>query len=174
MENLEYKKTDQELKSYRDTIKEIYRLARLYHLDLLNFYEDSIPIHTLSPKQFFDFIQNKEYVKDPSGIEYVNRPRISLEKAGSGHPFDCDDRTVLCLSYLMLNNQINKMFGKKEFYDYRVLVVGRGTKPHHVYCEYKTENSDWIPFDPTYPHNQFGKALFEPIYKTIHYERDYL
>lgn len=172
-----YKLTEVNLESYKQTIKEIFRLSRKYFMDLLEFTYEGKVLHCLSPKEFFDYIQNKEYVKDPQGIEFVNRPKISLLHAGSKHPFDCDDRTVLCLSYLMLVNEVERIFGRSPKYEYRVLVVGRQDKPHHVYCEFREYNAfswiSWIPFDPTYPRNVFGKPLFDPGYKTIHYEDDF-
>jgi len=168
-----HKQTEIDLISYRQTIKEIYRLARKYYLDLLEFVYEGKVLHTLEPKEFFDYIQRKEYVKDPIGVEFVNRPKISLLKSGSGHPFDCDDRTVLCLAYLMLVNETEKIFGRPTKYEYRVLVVGRKENPHHVYSEFRETNTvEWIPFDPTYPHNEFGKPLFSPGFRTVHYEED--
>ena len=74
----------------------------------------------------------------------------------------------------MLVNETEKIFSRPKKYEYRVLVVGRHEKPHHVYCEYREMNSvEWVPFDPTYPHNEFGKHLFHPGFRTVHYESDF-
>jgi len=174
MNQLNFKLTQKPLESYVDTVKQVFRLARTYFLDLLdlNKYEKNLAL--MEPKEFFNFVRSMEYVKDPSKIEFVNRPKISIALSGTGHPFDCDDRTVLSLSYFMLINELQRMQGKKHIYDYRVLVVGRSERPHHIYIEYKNKNStNWIPFDPTYPHNEYGIKPFEPGFLEIFYEKDF-
>lgn len=175
MKNIEYKLTDKPLGAYTETVKEIYRLARTYFLDISMTHSVSgIYLSNLTPELFFDYIQKMEYVKDPSGIEFVNRPKISLENAGKKHPFDCDDRTVLCLAYLMAQNRREEIFRRPTKYEFRVIVAGRTTYPHHVYTEFrKIGDVNWIPFDPTYPKNVFGEPLFVGGYKTIHHETDF-
>ncbi|TGN09772.1 hypothetical protein [Leptospira ilyithenensis] len=166
-----YKLTAKELIDYEETVSHVYRLARTWFTDLLDNNKFGIRLAALSPEEFFAFVRSQEYVKDPDRIEFLNRPRISIALAGTGHPFDCDDRTILSLSYFMLQNYMNKIFGKPRLYDYRVLVVGRFADPHHIYIEYKkTDSIKWIPFDPTYPHNEYGVAPFVPGFIRYFYD----
>ena len=41
-----------------------------------------------------------EYKYDPKGTELVMRPKITLINGGG----DCDDKTIFCLAWFMLNN----------------------------------------------------------------------
>ncbi len=169
-----YKLTDKPLDSYVDTVEQVFRLARTYFLDLLDSNKFSKNIGSMEPKDFFNFVRSMEYIRDPRAIEFVNRPKISIALSGTGHPFDCDDRTVLSLSYFMLRNNLQKIQGKDQLYDYRVLVVGRNERPHHIYIEYKLKKDpNWIPYDPTYPHNVYGMKPFTPGFLEIFYEKDF-
>ncbi|MDF3822215.1 hypothetical protein P3G55_20090 [Leptospira sp. 96542] len=159
------------LKDYKQTIKEIFRLARSYHSDLLYFNEKDLV--SLTPKEFFEWLKSIEYIPDPDGIEVVQRPSILFDNIGTNKPFDCDDRTVLCLSYFHLQNKKNAIFGNAT-YDLKVCVIGRGSKPHHVHIEYKLENeTEWKAFDPTYPRNVFNEFLFPPTYYECFFEKDF-
>lgn len=173
MNQINFKPTSKPLNSYVDTVKQVFRLARDYHKDLLDPNKYKVRIASFNPKEFFEFIRSLPYVKDPKGIEFVNRPKISILLSGTTHPFDCDDRTVLSLSYFILRNTLNKIQGKEPEYQYRIVVVGRNQKPHHIYMEYKTEKSNWIPFDPTYPHNEYGIEPFTPGYRKEFYESEF-
>lgn len=171
---MDTKITTKPLTSYIDTVKQVFRLAETYFKDLLEFNSLLVKLASMEPEEFFKYIQAQQYVKDPPGIEFVNRPKISLLLSGTGHPFDCDDRTVLSLAYFMLRNYMSKITGGEEFFDYRVLVVGRNENPHHIYIEYKKKDSiNWIPFDPTYPHNVYGVAPFSPGFIKIFYRDDF-
>lgn len=170
---MEMKLTQKPLESYIQTVKEVFRLSNKYFKDLLEFNKNGKPIASFEPIEFFKYVQDCEYVKDPPGIEFVNRPKISLLLAGSGHPFDCDDRTILSLAYFKLRNYTQKLLGRDELFDYRVLVVGKTDRPHHIYIEFKNKaDSNWIPFDPTYPYNVFGVTPFTPGFIKIFYEND--
>ncbi|MCB1178472.1 MAG: hypothetical protein KDK36_12880 [Leptospiraceae bacterium] len=154
-----YKLETYPLNDYRDTVKKIYWLSNKYFKDLLlpNKFNKSIPL--MSEKEFFEFIKSLPYVKDKE--EFLNRPKISLELAGNGHYFDCDDRTILSLSFFKLKNHLLK----RNKYDYQIVVTGRYDKPRHVFIEFKDNeltNSKWIPYDPTYPHNKYGEYLYNP------------
>ncbi|TGM28234.1 hypothetical protein [Leptospira levettii] len=164
--------TETVLKDFRQTIKEIFRLSRDYHTDLLYF--DKEDLIAKSPKEFFDWLQGIEYIADPDGIEVVQRPKILFDNIGTNRPFDCDDRTVLCLSYFILQNKMRKIFSRPQ-YETRVCVIGRGERPHHVHIEYKLENeTEWKAFDPTYPRNKFNEFLFVPGFYECFYEKDFL
>jgi hypothetical protein len=164
--------TEYPLTDYKQTIKEIFRLSRQYHSDLINFKKENLISKT--PKEFFDWLQSINYISDPNGIEVVQRPKILFSNIGTDKPFDCDDRTVLCLSYFILQNKMNRIFNR-PLYDTRVCVIGRGSRPHHVHIEYKLETEfDWKAFDPTYPRNKFNEFLFAPGFYECFYEKDFL
>ncbi|MBK8393668.1 MAG: hypothetical protein IPL26_00235 [Leptospiraceae bacterium] len=148
MNETKYNKQSRPLKSFEDTVKEIERLGKTYWTDLLLYPE----ICQMSPYDFFCFVKSLKYIADPKGEEYVTRPGHTLNFAlsGNGHYFDCDDRTVLTISYFTLRNKLldenNKM---------KIIVSGRNFRPHHVYCDV-----NGLPFDPTYPYNVYQKVLF--------------
>lgn len=163
--------TEYVLKDYRQTIKEIFRLSRQYHTDLLYFKEKDLI--SMSPKEFFDWLQSVEYIADPDGIEVVQRPKILFDNIGTNRPFDCDDRTVLSLSYFILLNKQRLIFNR-PMYETKVCVIGRASKPHHVHIEYKLENeTEWKAFDPTYPRNRFDEFLFIPGFYECFFESDF-
>lgn len=164
-------KTEYTLKDFRQTIREIFRLARLYHTDFLEYKEKDLI--AMSPKDFFDWLQGIEYVADPNGIEVVQRPKILFENIGTQKPFDCDDRTVLSLCYFIIQNKSRTIL-RNPIYQTRVCVIGRGDKPHHVHIEYKLENeTEWKAFDPTYPRNKFNEFLFVPGFYQCFEEPDF-
>ncbi len=171
----EHTLTKQPLNSYKETVAHVFDLSRLYWKDLLEyknvtFKVNGMLVKDLTPLQWFRYVQSLPYVKDPKRIEHVTRPGISLELAGTGHPLDCDDKSILSFSYFILQNEI-------KGYDYqkRAAVTGREDKPKHIYAEFK-ENRDskiWIPYDCTYPHNVFAKTLYIPGFKRVFYEENH-
>lgn len=77
-----------------NTLKQIERLSIQYYTDLLVFKD-------LSLEEFFYVVSKRIYYEpDPPGLERVCRPLITL-KLRSG---DCDDKTVMCLSFFILKN----------------------------------------------------------------------
>jgi hypothetical protein len=160
----------QDLKSYEQTVDLIKRNITDYWRDLL-LYPDLLK---LSPQEFFNFVQGCKYVADPKGIEFVTRPKILLQILFSGNSFyfDCDDRSGLSGIYFHCRNKIfgenNKIkivvSGQRDAVKVTQDLFGLPEKvfiPHHVYLV-----ANQLPFDPTYPQNQYGKKLFlEGFYK---------
>ncbi|MCP5501911.1 MAG: hypothetical protein H7A25_18565 [Leptospiraceae bacterium] len=156
------------LHSFKETVGKIVELSDKYWTDLLLPNKLKINFKELSPQELFNTIQSIPYEKDPEGIEHVSRPKILLEFAGQGIPFDCDDRTVIVLSYFKLKNHQLSGDTKKPFQT-KIRVTGRNDRPHHVFASYRIPNiTDWIALDPTYPRNVYGLELFKPGYE---YER---
>lgn len=155
-----YNATIKPLNDFRETVEEIRRLGDAYWEDLLKKNKFNVDFRKMNAKQFFDFIQKLPYVPDPSGMEYLSRPEISLALSMTGHPFDCDDRTILTRAFLRLKNYLLSGNPEEPFVPF-VKVTGRSSAPHHVFTVFKTRLADSnIPFDPTYPQNIFGKELF--------------
>ena len=154
-----------ELKDFKDTVNDIIRLADTYWKDLLEPNKFNKDFTKFTIPQFFEFVKAIPYVPDPVGIEFLSRPKIILALANSNYPLDCDDRTILTRSFLRMMNQ--KLTGdiNKPFIP-RVKVTGRKERPHHVFTIYEY-NGETIPFDPTYPKNEFGKELFKPGFEYV-------
>lgn len=112
------------------TLSEVERLATTYK-------DDVFPYKSLGINDFFNFVKNIPYVKDPKGIELVSRPKYTIDRGG-----DCDDKTVVCLSYFILN---------KIPCGYSV--VGSGKKFHHIF-PYIMMNGEKKDFDATYNYNK--------------------
>lgn len=151
-------KTEQELKDYEQTVKEIIRLSNLYWKDLLEPNKHNFDFKKASFPEYFFFIRSLPYVSDPKKIEHVSRPKISLEKSGLNYPFDCDDRSVLTRSFVKLKNFL--ISGNPDFpIISKVVCAGRSFRPHHVYVSIKIGSVE-IPVDPTYPKNEYAIKLF--------------
>lgn len=167
----EYTRTTKPLISYKQTVADCFDLARLYWQDLLLFTANGKPLKDLSLIGFYEYVKSLQYVKDPDRKEHTSRPKILLERANTDHPFDCDDRSILALSFFILQNDLHE-----KNYKTRLTVTGRYEKPKHIYVEFKDESkigSEWTPYDCTYPHNVFGKTLYVPQFKRVFYEENH-
>ncbi len=113
---------------------EILRLGNTYYKDLDNFKNWSV-------EQFFRFIADDiQYIKDPTGIELICRPAITLiRRAG-----DCDDKTVLMVSFLKLKN-----------IQHGISVVGSDNHFSHVFPFMIIEGKK-IDLDATYSGAVYG------------------
>jgi hypothetical protein len=132
--NTQFIKTDYPLHSLLDTKKIVSLFANKYKYDMVKFKHFTIP-------QMFKFIACKiHYVEDPTGVEFIQRPAVLLHR-GEG---DCDCKTVMFLSYLILKNikcgfSITRDFGKKRL--------------HHIY-PFLIKNNKIINLNPTYYKNK--------------------
>lgn len=117
-----------------ETLRQVERLATQYKNDVLIFKD-------LKPKEFFYLVSTKiMYEPDPPGIERVCRPDITL-KLRSG---DCDDKTVLCLAYFLVN---------KIPCGYSIVSQKSNKKFHHIFPFIVVDNKI-IDFDATYKKNK--------------------
>jgi transglutaminase-like putative cysteine protease len=161
------------LESYRDTVSEVYRLARSYSSDIQKpFYytkQDLCGIAQLCGTDlkagrwrnlfhFYDYVRSLPYHPDPVGLETVSRPLYTLNPEWTG-PRDCDDKTILIMAYCHLNN-----------IPARAVVVGKGLRPHHIYPEVFIHDT-WQPADATYPDSdhdcRFGKRLYNENFREV-------
>jgi len=116
--------TVHELTDYKQTIREMFRLAETYKDDLKDFAR-------LNLYQFYRFLRDKvPYVRDPDGIERLQRPSITIYKGG-----DCDDKTIVAMSYFELKGM-----------PYRVAIADYGKGFEHIYPEVFF-GFRYIPFD---------------------------
>lgn len=100
---------------------------------------------------YFYYVASIPYQKDPIAIEFIQRPKYSLNSS----PFcDCDDKTILMASWAYLNH-----------IPCRIVAVGK-QRLSHVFSEFFLEG-EWIPLDATYPHSE--PAVFKqwPIRKIL-------
>ncbi len=89
----------------------------------------------------YDFLSNHtNYVKDPTGLELLKTPKVSLQliEVGEIPGLDCDDLTILSLALL-------KSIG------FRVGLRATGYRPDekytHVYGMVLIKPYGWVPFD---------------------------
>lgn len=160
--------TERELESYIQTLKEIKRLSLLYYRDLLLPNKFGFNFRTCTLPELNQFIKKTMiYVSDPEGIEHLTRVKQSLQKANSSsaHPLDCDDKTHLIVSWLLLQNELLTKDLTMPYVIY-IVVSGRGNRPHHVYPEITLPGivKDYI-VDSTYPRNVLGQSLFPENYR---------
>ena len=140
------------LRNRAQTARRIKHLCEMYYLDLnLCFVvrdRRQIPLSKLTLQEYFNFVKNIPYRKDPKPIEIVARPYYLVKHRKLG--LDCKKKGTLICAYLRLKN-----------YKYRA--IGASTRPdgqiHHIYFElYDTDAKQWRPVDATYK----DYKLFEP------------
>lgn len=139
------------LKDRHQTARRIKHLVEQFYLDLnLAFIvkdQRQIPLSKLSLKDFFSFVKNIPYRRDPKPIEITARPYYIIKHRALG--MDCKKKGTLICSYLRMKN-----------YKYRA--IGSSTRPdkavHHIYFElYDPAARSWQPVDATYPENVLFK-----------------
>lgn len=133
------------LKNRLQTARRIKHLCEQFYLDLnLAFVvkdNKQIPLSRLSLKEYFDFVKNIPYRRDPSPREIVARPYYIIKHRALG--MDCKKKGALICAYLRMKN-----------FKYRA--IGSSTRPdgaiHHIYFElYDPKKKEWLPVDATYP-----------------------
>jgi hypothetical protein len=139
---------------YKRTVREMIRIASTHKNDLIEYADWSI-------LKFYLYVRALEYRRDIPGVETLVRPKYSIKKNWKRWR-DCDDKTMLIISWAMLNNK-----------PWRIAVVGKGDHPHHVYPELNI-NHKWLPVDPTFGPDQghknvsyFGKKLYQENFREI-------
>lgn len=163
MTNEDYTINIDNLTDFRQTIEEIIRLSTSYWTDLLQPNQYKINFKKINFPQYFDLIQKIEYKADPKGIEFLSRPKHLLNRKGIY--FDCDDRSILSVSFIFLKNYLLSKNILSPI-QARVDATGRYYKPHHVFVSFKIPLiTNWITLDPTYPKNEYGKELFGAGYR---------
>jgi hypothetical protein len=122
----------------KDTLMEVERLARTYKKDML-------PFKDFNVFQIYDLIGKKiKYKADPHNTELIMRPALTL-KRGEG---DCDDKTVLFLSWALLN---------KIPCGYSIVSENANKSFHHIFPYIQLDNKK-IDIDATYKHNNIGES----------------
>lgn len=135
--------------SYELTVREVFRMAREYKNDVLEFPEMRGDVF-----EAYNYVRSLPYVEDPKGIEFVTRPSQTLWKGWAG-PRDCDDKTLALGAYA----EQNKI-------PWRAVVCGASDipehNPHHIYPEFKL-NGVWVAMDATYADDRckLGGLLYE-------------
>lgn len=175
MNTTQYRYTKDPLTHYEQTLKEMKRLALDYWTDLLEPNKFNFDFYNATLKEVHEFLKNRlQYVSDPEGLEHLTRVKYSLALANNAnYPLDCDDKAILFLSYLLLQNYKFSKSIEKPFEIY-ICVAGRNNKPHHVYPMVDLPGIlNGFNVDSTYPKNEFGKPLFpEKFFKKYHLFRD--
>ena len=140
---------NQNPESYETTVKELFRMAREYKNDVLEFPEMRGDIF-----EAYNYVRSLEYRADPKGIEFLTRPSQTLWTGWNG-PRDCDDKTLALGAYA----EQNKI-------PWRAIVCGASENPaenpHHIYPEFKL-NGMWVAMDATYSDDRckLGGLLYE-------------
>lgn len=134
------------LRDRHQTARRIKHLIETFYTDLdLCFIQDGNRLKRLSKlslQEFFDFVKNIPYRRDPRPLEIVSRPYYIIKHRKLGH--DCKKKSVLCGSYLRMKN-----------YKYRA--IGSSSRPdkkiHHIFMQLlDPKDQQWKNVDATYPH----------------------
>jgi hypothetical protein len=136
------------LKNRTQTARRIKHLVEQFYLDLnLCFIvkaNKQIPLTKLTLEEYFDFVKNIPYRKDPRPVEIVSRPYYIIKHRALG--MDCKKKNTLIASFLRIKN-----------FKYRA--IGQSTRPdgqiHHIFFElWEPDLKQWKPVDATYPTNK--------------------
>lgn len=149
------------LRDRHQTARRIKHLCEQFYLDLdLAFVvkeNRQIPLSRLSLKEFFSFVKNIPYRRDPKPIEITARPYYIIKHRKLG--MDCKKKGTLICSFLRMKN-----------YKYRA--IGSSTRPdkavHHIYFElYDPTGQAWRPVDATYPENVLFRENHKETFREV-------
>lgn len=147
----------QRLFNKSETASKMYHLIRKYYKDLQNFRiirnGKSVPLTSLSIKDFFNLVRKIPYRQDKKPIEIVSRPKhiLKLQRLG----MDCKKKSVLIASYLKSKKIPYRLIGSSS---------RRNKRIHHVFPQAYL-NGRWKNIDATYNHYR----IYEPK-KVTNYE----
>jgi len=141
------------------TARRIKHLIETFYLDLqlcfISRHGKQTSLDKLTLPEFFTFVKNIPYRRDPRPVEVVARPYYIIKHRALG--MDCKKKSVLCGSFLRIKNYKYRAIGSSQRPDKRV---------HHIFFQlFDPEKKDWRNVDATYPHN----VLFDQK-KVSHWE----
>jgi len=131
------------------TVQIIDQLVKKFSVDLGD-------LKNMGLREFYDFVKNHPYRRDPRGTEVVCRPKYILafgRKIGR----DCKKQTILIASWAREN---------RVPYRFCVVSAARDRHPHHIFVELFLRGN-WIPADATYQRFQLG------VPRTYTYKKNY-
>lgn len=140
-----------DLESYKQTVDDCRRIASVYRDDILPYITEQTELF-----EWYSIVRSLPYVADPKGIETISRPQYTLLDSWNG-PRDCDDKTVLILSFTNLRS-----------IPARIIVCGQFATPHHIYPEVRLDDV-WVSADATYPERSvFGRRLYQEVFREVY------
>lgn len=121
-------------------LKSINETGALMRSLVLKYYTDVSLYRAYSVEEFFNYVKNLPYIKDPQFEEFIHRPCLTM---GEPRYRDCDDKMVLMGSFLKLKG-----------IPFRFVAVSymANKKPHHVLIDASLGGVHNI-VDPTYEWN---------------------
>lgn len=116
----------------------------MYYLDLqkisVKTKDGEKKLSDFSLQEFFDFIKNIPYRRDPDGVEVVTRPYYALKYAHLG--IDCKKKGTAIAAYLRLKNYKYRAIGMSQRPDRKI---------HHIFFQYWHPTAhEWRNADATY------------------------
>jgi hypothetical protein len=131
----------------RQTSDAIKKIIGSYNDDLKNIFVGDVPLSDFGLRDFYNFVKNIPFRKDPRPIEIIARPYLIVKHKDLG--MDCKKKSVLVGSYCEYNN-----------IPYRLVISSkRGDKKcHHIFVQIEGPDGSWKNVDATYPEYN----IFEP------------
>jgi hypothetical protein len=132
------------LRDKYQTANRIKRLVKDYSKDLeaVNMVSQGkkVPLCDLPIIEFFVYVKNIPYRRDPSPLEIVSRPYYILKHQNLG--MDCKKKAVLIGSYCQYNRIPYRFIGSSK---------RRDKKVHHIFPQVIIDGRNgWQNFDATY------------------------
>jgi hypothetical protein len=149
------------LKDRKQTARRIKHLVEQFYLDLKNVFwqrdNKLTPLSDLTLQEYFNFIKDIPYRKDPRPFEIVARPYYIFKHLKLG--MDCKKKGTAIAAFLRLKNYKYRAIGSSSRPDHKV---------HHIYFQYfdpKTET--WKNADATYSHYRLDEEKKNETYKEV-------
>ena len=132
------------LRNRIQTARRIKHLVEQYYLDLnLCFIVKDgkqIPISKLTLQEYYDWVKNIPYRRDPENSEIVARPYYIIKHRALG--MDCKKKGTIIAAYLRNHNYKYRAIGASSRPDYKV---------HHIYFQlFDPKENAWKTCDATY------------------------
>lgn len=135
------------------TLQGIQQTGALMERLTKQYYTDIAAYADLSLKDFFNTVKRQKYIADPKKIEFVQRPKFSLNPLAKFR--DCDDKAVEIGSYLYWHGVPLRYLAVSNRPDGKI---------HHVLVQAEINGARKI-IDATYPQNKLFH--FKPITKAV-------
>lgn len=149
------------LKDRIQTARRIKHLVEQFYTDLdLCFVQRGnrlVPLSKITLQEFFDFVKNIPYRKDPKPIEIVARPYYIVKHRKLG--MDCKKKAVAIGAFLRMKNFKYRAIGSSNRPDQKV---------HHIYLQlFDPDEMEWKNVDATYSHYKLFEQKKNETFKEV-------
>lgn len=149
------------LKNRQQTARRIKHLIEQFYTDLQNVFlqrnNKLTPLSKLTLDEYFNFVKNIPYRRDPRPFEIVSRPYYIFKHRALG--MDCKKKAVLIGAYLRSKNFKYRAIGSSSRPDFKI---------HHIYMQlYEPKSEQWKNVDATYNHYKLFQKKINETFREV-------